>query len=38
MIATYEKTIFKDESCGFCICSYRTTDESVPASARKMGC
>ena len=22
MIATYEKTIFKDESSGYCICSF----------------
>ena len=34
MIATYEKTIFKDESCGFCICSFRTKDETVPVAAR----
>ena len=37
MIATYEKTIYKDESCGFCICAYRTREESVPAAARKAG-
>lgn len=38
MIATYEKTLYKDESCGFCICSYRTTDEAVPAAARTNYC
>lgn len=37
MIATYEKTIYKDESCGFCICAYRTNDDTVPAAARKAG-
>ena len=35
MIATYEKTIFKDESSGFCICGYRTADETVPLAARR---
>lgn len=34
MIASYEKTIFKDESCGFCICRFRTKDETVPVAAR----
>ena len=38
MIATYEKTLYKDESCGFCICSYRTADEAVPAAARTNYC
>lgn len=37
MIATYEKTIYKDESCGFCICAYHTREETVPAAARKAG-
>lgn len=37
MIATYEKTIYKDESCGFCICAYRTNDDTAPAAARKAG-
>lgn len=37
MIATYEKTIYKDESWGFCICAYRTGDETVPVTARKAG-
>lgn len=34
MIATYEKTIFKDESSGYCICSFQTKDETVPVAAR----
>lgn len=34
MIAVYDKTLFKDESCGFCICGYHTEDETVPAAAR----
>ena len=34
MIATYEKTIFKDESSGYCICSFQTKDETVPIAAR----
>lgn len=34
MLAVYRKTIFKDESCGYCICSYRTKDADVPPQAR----
>lgn len=34
MIATYDRTIFKDENCGFCICGFHTQDPSVPAAAR----
>ena len=34
MIATYDRTIFKDESCGFRICGFHTSDTSVPLAAR----
>ena len=37
MIDTYEKTIYKDESCGFCIWAYHTREETVQAAASKAG-